>query len=77
MQLRNWSEIYKHYSLWLAIAIIILNAILTITTGIPVEWVTTINTVLGVAIVVAKKLKQSLDTVDSVVKEIEDTKKPE
>ena len=74
MQLRNWSEIYKHYSLWLAIAIIVLNAILTITTGIPVEWITTINTILGIAIVVAKKLKQSLDTINSV---IEDTKKPE
>lgn len=77
MQLRSWSEIYKHYSLWLAIALIVLNAILTVTTGIPVEWVTTINTILGVAIVVAKKLKQSLDTVDAVIKEIEDTKKPE
>lgn len=74
MQLRSWSEIYKHYSLWLAITIIILNAILTITTGIPVEWITTINTILGIAIVVAKKLKQSLDTINSV---IEDTKKPE
>lgn len=77
MQLRSWSEIYKHYSTWLAIALIVLNAILTVTTGIPVEWVTTINTILGVAIVVAKKLKQSLDTVDAVIKEIEDTKKPE
>ena len=77
MQLRSWSEIYKHYSLWLAIALIVLNAILTVTTGIPVEWVTTINTILGVAIVVAKKLKQSLDTVDAVIKEIEDIKKPE
>ena len=82
MQFNDWKDIYKHYSTWIAIAIIALNVILTITTGIPVEWLSSISTILGVLIIVAKKIKQGLDTANIVIEDLEagnipDTEKPD
>ena len=74
MQLRNWSEFYKHYSTWVAIIIIVLNVLLTIFGVIPLAWVAPINTVLGSLVVIAKAIKQSLDSANTI---IEETKKPE
>ena len=74
MQLRNWSEFYKHYSTWVAISIIVLNLLILIFGVIPLSWVTPINAVLGTLVVVAKAIKQSIDNVNVL---LEDTKKPE
>lgn len=74
MQLRNWSEFYKHYSTWVALAIIALNLLVLIFGLIPLYWVAPINTVLGALVVVAKAIKQSLDSANAI---LEETKKPE
>ena len=74
MQLRNWSEFYKHYSTWVAIIIIVLNLLVLIFGLIPLALVAPINTVLGSLVVIAKAIKQSLDSANTI---IEETKKPE
>lgn len=66
MQLRNWSEIYKHYSTWVSIIIIVLNVLLTIFSVIPLSWVAPINTVLGTLVLVAKSIKQGLDDINTI-----------
>lgn len=66
MQLRNWSEFYKHYSTWVAIIIIVLNVLLTIFGVIPLAWVAPINTALGTLILVAKSIKQGLDNINTL-----------
>ena len=66
MQLRNWSEIYKHYSTWVSIIIIVLNVLLTIFGVIPLSWVAPINTVLGTLVIVAKSIKQGLDNINTI-----------
>lgn len=66
MQLRNWSEIYKHYSTWVSIIIIVLNVLLTIFGVIPLSWVAPINTVLGTLVLVAKSIKQGLDDINTI-----------
>lgn len=67
MQLRSWSEIYKHYSTWVAITIIVLNLLILIFGLIPLAWVTPINAVLGTLVVVAKAIKQSIDNVNDIL----------
>lgn len=69
MQLRNWSEIYKHYSTWIALVIIFLNLLVLVFGLIPLTWVAPINTVLGSLVVVAKAIKQSLDSVNAILEE--------
>lgn len=67
MQLRNWSEIYKHYSTWVAISIIVLNLLVLIFGLIPITWVAPINTILGSLVVVAKAIKQGLDEANTLL----------
>jgi hypothetical protein len=74
VQLRNWSEFYKHYSTWVALGIIFLNLLVLIFGLIPLAWVAPINTILGSLVVVAKAIKQSLDSANAI---LEETKKPE
>ena len=69
MQLRNWSEFYKHYSTWVALVIIFLNLLVLVFGLIPLTWVAPINTVLGSLVVVAKAIKQSLDSVNAILEE--------
>lgn len=69
MQLRNWSEIYKHYSTWVALVIIFLNLLVLVFGLIPLAWVAPINTVLGSLVVVAKAIKQSLDSANAILEE--------
>ena len=69
MQLRNWSEIYKHYSTWVALGIIFLNLLVLIFGLIPLAWVAPINTILGSLVVVAKAIKQSLDSANELLEE--------
>ena len=74
MQLRNWSEIYKHYSTWIAVAIIVLNIMIGVFGLIPLDYVTTINAVLGALVIAAKKIKQGLDDINAAIGS-EETKK--
>lgn len=67
MQLRNWSEFYKHYSTWVAISIIVLNLLVLIFGLIPITWVAPINTILGSLVVVAKSIKQGLDEANTLL----------
>lgn len=67
MQLRNWSEFYKHYSTWVAISIIVLNLLVLIFGLIPITWVAPINTILGSLVVVAKAIKQGLDEANTLL----------
>ena len=69
MQLRSWSEIYKHYSTWVALIIIFLNLLVLIFGLIPLAWVAPINTILGSLVVVAKAIKQSLDSANELLEE--------
>lgn len=69
MQLRNWSEFYKHYSTWVALVIIFLNLLVLIFGLIPLAWVAPINTILGSLVVVAKAIKQSLDSANELLEE--------
>ena len=69
MQLRNWSEIYKHYSTWVAVAIIVLNIMIGVFGLIPLDYVTTINAVLGALVIAAKKIKQGLDDINAILEE--------
>ena len=69
MQLRNWSEIYKHYSTWVALGIIFLNLLVLVFGLIPLAWVAPINTILGSLVVVAKAIKQSLDSANELLEE--------
>ena len=73
MQLRNWSELYKHYSTWVALGVVFLNLLVLIFGLIPLAWVAPINTILGSLVVIAKAVKQSLDSANTI---IEETKKP-
>lgn len=68
MQLRSWSEFYKHYSTWVAISIIVLNLLVLIFGLIPITWVAPINTILGSLVVVAKAIKQGLDEANTLLK---------
>ena len=74
MQLRNWSEIYKHYSTWIAVAIIVLNIMIGVFGLIPLDYVTTINAILGALVIAAKKIKQGLDDINATIGS-EETKK--
>ena len=74
MQLRNWSEFYKHYSTWVALSIVVLNLLVLIFGLIALAWVAPINTILGSLVVVAKAVKQSLDSANAI---LEETKTPE
>lgn len=74
MQLRNWSEIYKHYSTWIAVAIIVLNIMIGVFGLIPLDYVTTINAILGALVIAAKKIKQGLDDINAAIGS-EETKK--
>lgn len=67
MQLRNWSEIYKHYSTWIAVAIIVLNIMIGVFGLIPLDYVTTINAILGALVIAAKKIKQGLDDINAAI----------
>ena len=67
MQLRNWSEIYKHYSTWIAVIIIVLNLTIAIFGLIPLDYVTTINAILGALVIAAKKIKQGLDDINAII----------
>lgn len=67
MQLRNWSEFYKHYSTWVAISIIVLNLLVLIFGLIPITWVAPINTILGSLVVMAKAIKQGLDEANTLL----------
>ena len=67
MQLRNWSEIYKHYSMWIAVAIIVLNIMIGVFGLIPLDYVTTINAILGALVIAAKKIKQGLDDINATI----------
>lgn len=67
MQLRSWSEFYKHYSTWVAISIIVLNLLVLIFGLIPITWVAPINTILGSLVVVAKAIKQGLDEANTLL----------
>lgn len=67
MQLRSWSEIYRHYSTWVAISIIVLNLLVLIFGLIPITWVAPINTILGSLVVVAKAIKQGLDEANTLL----------
>ena len=67
MQLRSWSEFYKHYSTWVAITIIVLNLLVLIFGLIPITWVAPINTILGSLVVVAKAIKQGLDEANTLL----------
>ena len=67
MQLRSWSEFYKHYSTWAAISIIVLNLLVLIFGLIPITWVAPINTILGSLVVVAKAIKQGLDEANTLL----------
>ena len=69
MQLRNWSEFYKHYSTWVALGIIFLNLLVLVFGLIPLAWVAPINTILGSLVVVAKAIKQSLDSANELLEE--------
>ena len=69
MQLRNWSEFYKHYSTWVALVIIFLNLLVLIFGLIPLAWVAPINTILGSLVVVAKAIKQSLDSANELLED--------
>lgn len=69
MQLRNWSEFYKHYSTWVALGIIFLNLLVLIFGLIPLAWVAPINTILGSLVVIAKAIKQSLDSANVLLEE--------
>ena len=69
MQLRSWSEFYKHYSTWVAISIIVLNLLVLIFGLIPLAWVAPINTILGSLVVVAKAIKQSLDSANELLED--------
>ena len=69
MQLRSWSEFYKHYSTWVALGIIFLNLLVLIFGLIPLAWVAPINTILGSLVVVAKAIKQSLDSANELLEE--------
>lgn len=69
MQLRNWSEFYKHYSTWVALVIIFLNLLVLIFGLIPLAWVAPLNTILGSLVVVAKAIKQSLDSANELLEE--------
>ena len=69
MQLRSWSEFYKHYSTWVALVIIFLNLLVLIFGLIPLAWVAPINTILGSLVVVAKAIKQSLDSANELLEE--------
>lgn len=69
MQLRNWSEFYKHYSTWVAISIIVLNLLVLIFGLIPITWVAPINTILGSLVVVAKAIKQGMEDVNVLLEE--------
>ena len=69
MQLRSWSEFYKHYSTWVALVIIFLNLLVLIFGLIPLAWVAPINTILGSLVVVAKAIKQSLDSANELLED--------
>ena len=69
MQLRSWSEFYKHYSTWVALVIIFLNLLVLIFGLIPLTWVAPINTILGSLVVVAKAIKQSLDSANELLED--------
>ena len=69
MQIRSWSEFYKHYSTWVALVIIALNLLVLIFGLIPLAWVAPINTVLGSLVVIAKAIKQSLDSANVILEE--------
>ena len=69
MQLRNWSEFYKHYSTWVALCIVVLNLLVLIFGLIPLAWIAPINTILGSLVVIAKAIKQSLDSANEVLKD--------
>ena len=69
MQLRSWSEIYKHYSTWISISIVIFNVLVYVFGTINAPWVVPINAALGALVLIAKKIKQGMEDVNVILEE--------